>query len=157
MGERGRVMDGEHRVVYTLGTSNRTPDEFVGLIKNLGIETVVDVRRFPTSRFPHFVKEELARLLQEAEVGYVYLGEELGGYRRGKYQSHIHSEAFKKGLEQLEEAARERKTAILCAERLPWRCHRRFIGFELQQRGWRVNHVIDEKRSWVPRERGQGN
>jgi uncharacterized protein (DUF488 family) len=58
------------------------------------------------------------------------------------------SEQFTDGLERLEEAAKTRKAVILCSERLPWRCHRRFISRQLMQRGWRVGHVIDEKRSW---------
>ena len=93
--------------------------------------------------------------LTEIEVGYFYLGNELGGYRRGGYQSFVMSEQFQKGIGLLEEVALESKVVILCAERLPWRCHRRFIGEELSKRGWLVNHIIDQGRSWVPR--GQRN
>ena len=140
-----------NRVVYTLGTSTRTLEEFTALLKHLGVEVVVDVRRFPTSRFEHFKKEELASSLPEAGIDYCHLGGELGGYRSGGYQAFLATEEFKQGLGKLEEIARERKTAIVCAERLPWRCHRRFIGGELERRGWRVIHVIDERRSWSPK------
>jgi len=140
-----------NRVVYTLGTSTRTLEEFTALLKHLGVEVVVDVRRFPSSRFEYFRKEELARSLPEAGIDYCHLGGELGGYRSGGYQAFLATEEFKQGLGKLEEIARERKTAIVCAERLPWRCHRRFIGGELERRGWRVIHVIDERRSWSPK------
>ncbi len=139
-------------VVYTLGTSTRTWEEFVALLKHLGVDVVVDVRRFPTSRFEYFQKEELARLLPKEGMAYSHLGESLGGYRRGGYQAFLASEEFKRGLEEVEEIARERKTAIVCAERLPWRCHRRFIGMELERQGWQVIHVIDERRNWKPKE-----
>ncbi len=139
-------------VVYTLGTSTRTWGEFVALLKHLGVEVVVDVRRFPTSRFEYFKKEELARLLPKEGIAYSHSGEMLGGYRRRGYQAFLASEEFKRGLEELEEIARERKTAIVCAERLPWCCHRRFIGMELERQGWQVIHVIDERRSWKPKE-----
>jgi len=140
-----------NRVVYTLGTSTRSLEEFIALLRHLGVEVVVDVRRFPTSRFEHFKKEELARSLPEAGIDYCHMGGELGGYRRGGYQAFLASEEFKQGLEKLEEIAKERKTAIVCAERLPWRCHRRFIGGELERRGWQVIHVIDERRNWSPK------
>ena len=121
------------------------------MLKHLGVEMVVDVRRFPTSRFEYFRREELARSLPERGIDYLYLGKELGGYRKGGYRSFLVSEEFKRGLERLEKLASQGKIAVICAERLPWRCHRRFIGLELERRGWRVIHVIDEKRSWIPR------
>jgi uncharacterized protein (DUF488 family) len=140
-----------NRVVYTLGTSTRTLEEFIALLQHLEVEVVVDVRRFPTSRFEYFRKEELARSLLEAGIDYGYLGGELGGYRRGGYQAFLATEEFQQGLGKLEAIAKERKTAIVCAERLPWRCHRRFIGGELERRGWQVIHVIDERRTWSPK------
>lgn len=142
-----------NRLVYTLGTSTRSLAEFVALLKHLGVEVVFDVRRFPSSRFEHFKGEELARSLPREDIRYYHLGDKLGGYRRGGYQAFLASEEFQEGVGKVEEVARERKTAIVCAERLPWRCHRRFIGAELERRGWRVIHVIDEKRSWLPRSR----
>ena len=139
--------------IYSLGTSNRTREEFLDLLRSLGVELVVDVRRFPSSRFQHFKREELATLLEGEGFGYIYLGQELVGYRSGGYQSYLATEGFRRGLERLEELARERRVVFLCAERLPWRCHRRFIGWELEREGFRVVHVIDENRSWVPKPR----
>ncbi len=148
-------MSGE--VVYTLGTSYRTPDEFLALLKDVGVEVVMDVRRFPTSRFKHFEKDELSRLLERAGFSYIYLGEELEGYRTKGYEAYIGTEEFKQGLSRLEELACERSVVILCAERLPWRCHRRFIGRELERDGFKVTHIIDKKRVWVPRGEVDGN
>jgi uncharacterized protein (DUF488 family) len=82
---------------YTLGTSTRTPSEFLDLLRSLDVELVVDVRRFPSSRFQHFKSEELARLLEAEGLGYVCLGQELGGYRSGGYQSYLGTEEFKRG------------------------------------------------------------
>lgn len=139
-------------VIFTLGTSNRTPEEFLALLAHYGIQLLADVRRFPTSRFEHFKRENLARLCDEAGVEYVYLGDALGGYRAGGYPAYMGTEAFRAGLENLEALARDRLTAVTCSERLPWRCHRRFIGQTLAERGWQVCHVIDVERKWTPRE-----
>jgi len=139
--------------IFTLGTSNRAPEEFVALLKHYGIQLLADVRRFPTSRFEHFKQENLAKLCRDAGVEYVYLGDELGGYRSGGYEAYMETETFHAGLEKLEALAREQPTAVTCSERLPWRCHRRFIGRALSERGWHVRHVIDLEREWSPRER----
>lgn len=111
----------------------------------------MDVRRFPTSRFEHFVKENLAALLEERGIDYFYLGQELGGYRLGGYEKYMESEAFEKGVARLEEMARAKKAALVCSERLPWRCHRRHIGRALEGRGWQVHHIIEIDREWIPK------
>lgn len=139
------------KVIFTLGTSTRSPEEFLALLAHYRIGGLVDVRRFPTSRFPHFQQQNLAALLAEAGIEYVYLGESLGGYRSGGYQAYIASPSFAQGLEQLEALATARRVAVVCCERLPWKCHRRFIGQELANRGWQVRHIIDLKREWIPK------
>lgn len=136
--------------LWSLGTSTRGPEEFQELLRTIRVEVVADVRRFPTSHLPHFEKEALAGLVRGVGLTYVYVGDDLGGYRKGGYEAYMATPGFRRGLESLEAIARERRTAILCAERLPWKCHRRFLGFELERRGWRVIHIIDERRSWVP-------
>jgi len=138
-------------LIYTLGTSTRAVDEFIDLLSSHDVEVVVDVRRFPTSRFKHFCREELEKLLPEVRIGYVYMGEELGGYRRGGYQNFTTSSQFKAGISKLEEIAHQKRVAIMCAERFPWRCHRRFIALELAERGWRVSHIIDKATDNVAR------
>ena len=122
----------------------------MALLQGVGAEVLVDVRRFPTSRFEHFNQEELAKKLSQISIAYLYLGKELGGYRKGGYQAFLASEEFQEGLTSLEEVARERRIVITCAEWSPWRCHRRFISGALEQRGWRVTHIIDEHRNWLP-------
>jgi uncharacterized protein (DUF488 family) len=142
-----------NRLIYTMGTSTRSADEFIELLTNHGVEVVVDVRRFPTSRFEHFGKENLARLLSKAGIDYTYMGEELGGDRHGGYQSFIATPEFRVGVKKLEKVAKGRRVAIVCAERFPWRCHRRFIALELEKHGWQVNHIIDQGRNWLPGKR----
>lgn len=142
-------MKGE--VIYTLGTSDRSAEEFLRLLRGFGIQVVVDVRRFPSSRYEHFRGEELERLVEGGGMSYVYLGRELGGYRKVGYEYYVGSEGFREGLGRLQRLARGRRVAVLCAERLPWRCHRRFIARELEREGFTVVHVIDENRVWVPR------
>ena len=136
--------------IYSLGSSTRSAVEFVQLLRLYSLELVADVRRYPTNRFPHFQRNALSLLLREAGLDYVYLGDDLGGYRRGGYQAYTLTEGFAEGMVRLEQIAAQKRAAILCAERLPWRCHRRFIGFELERRGWEVIHIIDEKRTWQP-------
>lgn len=140
------------KVIYTLGSSNRRPEEFIALLKGYGIEVVVDVRRFPTSRFPHFRKEELSQLLEQECIGYAHFGDRLGGYRSGGYEAYTRQEAFKEGVDEVERIARAERAAILCAERFPWRCHRRFIAAEMEGRGWKVVHILDEGRTWVSKD-----
>jgi len=134
-------------VIYSVGHSTRDLEEFLKLLNLYGVRNLADVRRFPTSRFAHFTKEALERHLAGAMVAYVYLGHELGGYRRGGYEAYMNTQAFREGLGLLEKLARTGPTAFMCAEKLPWRCHRRFIARVLCSRGWKVIHIIDETRS----------
>ncbi len=134
--------------IYTVGHSTRTLEELVETLKSHGVEQVVDVRRFPTSRrMPWFQREHLARELPLKGVGYHWLGNLLGGYRRGGYPAYMETQEFQQGLETLERLASERPTAILCAELLWFRCHRRFIADALCHRGWQVIHLFDRRRA----------
>ena len=143
----------QDKLIYTLGTSTRTREEFIELLSNHDIEVVVDVRRFRSSRFEHFRKENLKTLLLGAGTDYIDMGEELGGYRRGGYNHFTTTFQFQAGLGKLEEIARKIRTTIICAEKFPWRCHRRFIALELEKRGWRVSHIIEKGKEWAPRKR----
>lgn len=140
------------KLAFSLGTSNRSREEFFQLLKDNQIELVVDVRRFPTSRFEHFCQSQLISLLDKARINYLYLGDKLGGYRPGGYRAFLNTIDFEQGLRSLEEELMKKTGVILCAERLPWRCHRRFIAAKLEGRGWQVRHILDEKRVWQPRE-----
>jgi len=111
---------------------------------------VVDVRSFPQSRFEHFKKENLAKILKEGGVDYIYSGNELGGFRKGGYLSYSKNIPYQEGISHLEQICRERITAFICAERFPWKCHRRFIASTLEERGWQVIHIIEKDRIWRP-------
>ena len=134
------------KTIFTLGTSNRSVEEFFQILRANRIEMVVDVRSFPSSKFPHFRKEALSRSLAEAGLGYFYLGKELGGYRKGGYGDYMQTYDYLRGMDLLERMAARCRCAILCAERSPWRCHRRLIGRSLEERGWKIVHIIEEGR-----------
>ncbi|MBN2432833.1 MAG: DUF488 domain-containing protein [Acidobacteria bacterium] len=130
--------------IFTLGTSNRSPAEFLAVLRAYEIRIVADVRRFPTSRrFEHFRRENLARLLVENQIEYVFLGAELGGYRQDGYEAHMRSDTFQAGVSRLEWLVGAGNVTIICAEKTPERCHRRHVARYLAERGWDVQHIID--------------
>jgi len=141
--------------IFTLGTSNRSWEEFIRLLRAYRIEMVIDVRSFPTSKFVHFKQESMNPSLAEAGFGYYFLGKELGGYRKGGYEAYTQTLPYLAGLELLERMSSRCRSAVLCAERLPWRCHRRFIGRSLQERGWKITHILDEEKVWEDRVPGE--
>ena len=147
-GSKGQAVVGKR--VYSIGTSTRRLDELVSLLRQYGIENVVDVRSFPTSRFEHFKGDAFERSLRVLGFRYVYLGTELGGYRRGGYEKYMDTPHYREGLSKLVEIGSSSMTAFVCAERLPWRCHRRWIGASLMSEGWEVIHIVDERRTWIP-------
>ena len=138
-------------IIYTLGTSTRTEDAFIEILKHYDLQTVVDVRSFPQSRFEHFTRQNLERILEREGFSYIYLGKELGGFRKGGYLAYTKTEPYQEGISHLERVARGGITAFLCAERFPWRCHRRFIASSLEERGWEVIHIIEKDRVWRPK------
>ena len=97
------MMSEGNKLIYTMGTSTRSPEEFIELVTSHNLEVVVDVRRFPTSRFEHFRREKLAKLLGGIGIDYIYMGQELGGYRKGGYKSFTTTPDFKAGVKELEE------------------------------------------------------
>lgn len=150
---------------YTVGHSNRSLSEFLNLIQAYGISLVADVRAFPTSqRFPQFTREALASALERAGLSYVWLGKELGGYRKTglgpcspnsawksegfrNYADHMLTEEFQAGVERLLGLGSQKLTAILCAERFWWRCHRRLLADWLVAHGHTVIHIVDVGRA----------
>lgn len=149
--------------VHTIGHSTRERDEFVSLLDAHGLRRLVDVRRHPGSRrHPHFDRQAMESWLGDAGVDYRHLGE-LGG-RRGPpdpgspndgwrtdgfqaYADHLNGDAGQRALDRLEEAARGRATAVMCAEAVPWRCHRQIIADHLVARGHEVRHVLGPDRA----------
>ncbi|NIQ39991.1 MAG: DUF488 family protein [Proteobacteria bacterium] len=138
-------------IIYSLGTSTRTLPEFTEILDSYRILQVVDVRRFPTSRLDHFKKANLEAALRGRGLEYVYLGDDLGGYRKGGYDAFMDSQEFTGGLETLISVAKKGTTVFVCAERFAWKCHRRFIGLALQKKGWQVVHLIEREKTWIPR------
>ena len=137
--------------IFTFGTDRRSEEDFIEIILAYDIQSIIDVRSFPRSSIPIFSRKNLEPLLSREHINYYFLGRQLGGFRKGGYSSYIITEAFSRGIDSLESIASVEKSAILCAERFPWKCHRRWIAKELQQRGWNVIHIIDKGKVWIPR------
>jgi len=137
--------------IYTLGTDLRSEEDFVEILLAYDIQAVVDVRSFPTSRIALFKRENLGRLLVREGIEYHYLGKELGGFRKGGYIAYTQTDEFKQGVMLLESIAESRTSVIICAERFPWKCHRRWISREMHKRGWEVVHIIDKGKVWAPK------
>ena len=146
--------------VFTIGHSTREIGEFVELLRGNGIELLVDVRRFPGSRrHPHFGREPLAASLAEAGIAYRH-EEALGGRRASDpaagpspntawrvaafraYADYMATPPFRAALQRLMADAAERRPVIMCAEAVPWRCHRRLITDALLARGVPVLDII---------------
>ena len=148
--------DGE-QTVYTIGHSTRSIDELLELLEATGIEVLVDVRRMPGSRrLPQFDAAALGRSLSERGIDYCWIPQ-LGGRRRPTsasrntgwrhaafraYADHMDTEEFAEGLFELLMLARGRRTAVMCAEVLWWRCHRRLIADVLVVLGLTVVHIL---------------
>lgn len=128
--------------IWTIGHSNRSIDTFLELLGEHGIQVLVDVRSFPTSKIEYFKREEMERWLPEHGIEYVWLGKELGGYRRGGYKRHIRTKLFREGIKQLLEIAKAKRTCMMCMEVKPKYCHRRFISAHLERKGVKVIHII---------------
>jgi uncharacterized protein (DUF488 family) len=128
--------------VWTIGHSNRSVEKFVDLLQEHKIETLVDVRSFPTSKIEHFKKKRMEQWLPKHGIDYTWLGKELGGYRRGGYKAHMKTKLFKDGIKKLLEIAKRKRTSIMCMEPNPKYCHRRFISAHLERKGIEVIHIL---------------
>jgi len=145
--------------IFTVGHSNRSFDEFRLLLKEYEIKVVADVRRYPSSRkFPHFNGEALRELLNAQRIQYVWF-EALGGRRHaatGKdspnmglvslgfrnYADYMMSQDFQATVQGLISLGSRLSTAIMCAERFFWKCHRRLLSDFLVTRGVAVAHIL---------------
>lgn len=123
-----------------MGTSTRSLEEFLSLLEKHGIQRIIDVRRFPTSRYEHFKKESL----QGLGIKYTHLGD-LGGYRGG-YEKYMATREFKEAFRELLALVRKERCVIICAELLYFRCHRRYIADQLVKEGYEVVHILDSRR-----------
>lgn len=146
--------------VWTIGHSTRSLEQLIQLLRHHQIEAIADVRRFPGSRrLPQFGEAALRECLEANGLHYQWI-EELGGRRRPLkdssnlawrnssfrgYADHLRSDEFDRGLQRLLEMAAQRRTAMMCAEVLWWRCHRSLVSDVLKMRGIEVLHIQDEK------------
>ena len=140
--------------IYTLGTGLRSEENVVGILKHFNIEVFLDVRSYPKSRVRIFNRADLEELLQRIGIHYHFLGKELGGFRKKRYEKYALTESFSRGVDNIERIARKNSSVIVCAETLPWKCHRRFIALELQGRGWETFHIIEKDKFWNHRDKG---
>jgi uncharacterized protein (DUF488 family) len=149
-------------VIYTVGHSTLQAEELAAILEAHRIECVADVRSYPGSRkFPQFNRETLAGFLDGHKIEYVWLNS-LGG-RRGasqkpspntglrnasfrNYADYMLTSEFAEGIQQLLQKAAQKPTAVMCAEKLFFRCHRRLISDYLTAQGVEVVHIYDEKR-----------
>jgi uncharacterized protein (DUF488 family) len=146
-------------VVLTVGHSTRAVDEFVSLLRDNGVEILADVRTVPRSRHnPQFNRETLPEALAAAGIRYAHLPG-LGGLRHARRDSintgwrnasfrgfadYMQTAEFDAALAELIGIAREARVALMCAEAVPWRCHRSLIADALTARGITVEHIIGE-------------
>jgi len=149
-------------VVLTVGHSTRALEDFLSLLRVHNITYLVDVRTVPRSRHnPQFNQETLPQELERNGIGYEHLPS-LGGLRKARadspnmgwrnasfrgYADYMLTPEFAVGLQRLIELAGRERVAIMCAEAVPWRCHRSLIGDALLVRGLRVEDIISEKRA----------
>jgi uncharacterized protein (DUF488 family) len=144
--------------VWTIGHSTRSAQEFNELLKAHRIETLVDVRAFPSSkRYPQFNKQELITSLTTEGIDYQHFPD-LGGRRRASpdskniawtnpsfraYADYMETDQFKQAVNSLLEVAGVRRTAVMCAEAVWWRCHRSLIADYLKAAGVSVIHIVN--------------
>jgi uncharacterized protein (DUF488 family) len=144
-------------ILYTIGHSTRSLDEFIEMLHGFEIKRLVDVRRFPGSkRHPHFNRDNLRQSLEESNIAYLWL-EALGGRRsRHKdstntglrvagfqgYADYMQTEPFRNAAAQVFNWAAESHTTIMCAEAVYWRCHRRLVSDYAVANGFDIRHIM---------------
>jgi uncharacterized protein (DUF488 family) len=151
-------------IVLTIGHSTRTWKDFLEILRAHRVKRVIDIRSIPRSRHnPQFNRENLSTKLRAARIGYVHL-RKLGGLRHARRDSlnvgwrnasfrgfadYMQASEFDAGLHRLMKLAKQKRSAIMCAEALPWRCHRSLIADALTVRGFRVKDILSVKRSQI--------
>ncbi|HKW88794.1 MAG TPA: DUF488 domain-containing protein [Candidatus Acidoferrales bacterium] len=149
-------------VILTVGHSNRSIADFIPLLKAHGIARVIDVRTIPRSRHnPQFNCDALAKSLRAARIAYTHL-KKLGGLRHARADSpntgwhnasfrgfadYMQTPEFAAGLKRVESLARTKRCALMCAEAVPWRCHRSLLADALVVRGHPVAHIMTRTRA----------
>lgn len=148
-----------NKIIYTIGHSTLSAQDFLEELKAFSIEHLVDVRHFPGSRkFPQYNQENLKQFLEDNNIKYSWL-EDLGGRRKLEkeapetkwnhpafkgYAGYMLTAAFKKGIKELLAIAAKEKTVYMCSEAVWWRCHRSMISDLLKFKGWEVEHIMSK-------------
>jgi uncharacterized protein (DUF488 family) len=148
--------------VFTIGHSTHSLEEFIEIVENFKIDEIVDVRTIPRSRHnPQFNKETLPTSLLSAGIGYMHISG-LGGLRHTKvdspnkgwrnssfrgYADYMQTPDFEESLNKLIELVKKEQVVVMCAESLPWRCHRSLIADALLVRGFKVEHIMNNGKS----------
>jgi uncharacterized protein (DUF488 family) len=173
-GETGMVQDGTKpeslraarqrspAVVLTVGHSTRSQEDFIALLQAHAVKRLVDVRSIPRSRHnPQFNRDRIASALRRAGISYLHM-KDLGGLRRSRpdspntawrnasfrgYADYMQTRKFATGLRKLMKTAKTKRTAIMCAEAIPWRCHRSLIADALLAHGYGVEEIVSLKRT----------
>lgn len=143
--------------IFTIGHSTRPIGEFIALLQSNGVERLIDIRTIPKSRHnPQFNGDALARALGAAKIDYIHL-KDLGGLRRARRDSinvgwrnasfrgfadYMQTEEFARALDRAIELARAKPAALMCAEAVPWRCHRSLVADALTARGFEVLEIV---------------
>jgi len=162
--KKSTLKEASSLLVMTIGHSTRTLDEFIGLLQAYAITRVVDVRTIPRSwHNPQFNKDSLPDSLKKAGLSYVHMPR-LGGLRHAKpdsinmgwrnasfrgYADYMQTPEFEQNLEKLIQMAKQTRVAIMCAEAVPWRCHRSLIADALLVRGIRTEDIMSLTRRTV--------
>ena len=155
-------MTKKKRVIFTIGHSTRSLEDFIALLKEQGIKQLIDIRTIPKSRHnPQFNQADLRKALKNRRIGYRHM-KGLGGLRHAKKDSinmawenasfrgfadYMQTDAFKKNLEKLMAYACKKQVAIMCAEAVPWRCHRSLIGDALLVHGFDVENIMSHTKT----------
>jgi len=148
--------------VFTIGHSTRSIEDFLELLQQAGVTTLVDVRRYPGSkRYPHFSSDALAERLAESGIGYVH-EVDMGGRRKPAadspnvywrneqfrgYADHMNTPAFRAALDRVMQRAESERQALMCSEAVPWRCHRQLVADALVAHGFEVFDLYDGGRA----------
>ncbi|MGA7917958.1 MAG: DUF488 domain-containing protein [Candidatus Acidiferrales bacterium] len=148
--------------IFTVGHSTRPLQEFIATLKAHGVQRVIDIRTIPRSRHnPQFNRETLGPSLRAAKIAYVHL-KKLGGLRHAKpdsqnlgwhnssfrgFADYMQTPEFQAGLERALKLAKTKPSALMCAEAVPWRCHRSMVADALVVRDVPVAHILSESRT----------
>ncbi len=148
-------------LILTIGHSNRDLESFIAILKAQGVKRVIDIRTMPRSwHNPQFNKDTLAKVLRARGIAYRHMAG-LGGLRHSRadspnmawrnksfrgYADYMQTPAFDLNVEKLIEVATKARAALMCAEAVPWRCHRSLVADALVVRGVAVEHIMSGSR-----------